>query len=114
MKSLICIVCPRGCHLQVDTENDYMVTGNACPRGAEYGKTELTNPTRVLTSIVKIEGAIHPCCPVKTSGAVPKHMIFECMEAIRSVDLQAPIALGSVIIKDVCGTGIDWIACKEM
>ncbi len=41
MKELICIVCPKGCHLQVDEQNDYQVFGNSCPRGAEYGKNEL-------------------------------------------------------------------------
>lgn len=44
MKELICIVCPRGCHLKVDEANDYAVTGNSCPRGAEYGATSA--PTR--------------------------------------------------------------------
>ena len=56
MKELICIVCPKGCHLQVDEQNDYQVFGNSCPRGAEYGKNELLHPTRVLTSIVKVTG----------------------------------------------------------
>ena len=41
MKELICIVCPNGCHLKVDEENGYNVTGNKCERGAEYGKAEL-------------------------------------------------------------------------
>ena len=51
MKELICIVCPKGCHLRVDEDNGYAVTGNGCPRGAEYGKIELTHPTRVVTSL---------------------------------------------------------------
>ena len=29
IKELICICCPKGCHLRVDTANDYAVTGNA-------------------------------------------------------------------------------------
>ena len=33
MRELICITCPKGCHLKVDEENDYKVTGNGCPRG---------------------------------------------------------------------------------
>ena len=43
MKELNCIVCPKGCHLKVDENNDYKVSGNACERGAEYGKNELIN-----------------------------------------------------------------------
>ena len=57
MKELICIVCPNGCHLKVDEENGYNVTGNKCERGAEYGKAELLHPVRVVTSTVRIEGA---------------------------------------------------------
>ena len=30
-KELVCIVCPRGCHLTIDENNN--VTGNSCPRG---------------------------------------------------------------------------------
>ncbi len=73
MKELICIICPRGCHLTVDkTAADITVTGNACPRGAAYGKKEVTSPARVITSTVKVEGASHRRLPVKTNGEVPK------------------------------------------
>ena len=79
MKELICIVCPKGCHLKVDEENGYAVTGNGCPRGAEYGKAELVNPTRVVTSTVRCIGGGHPRCPVKTDRAIPRELLFEAM-----------------------------------
>ena len=59
IKELICICCPKGCHLRVDTANDYAVTGNACPNGAAYGKEELTHPTRIITSTVRITGGLY-------------------------------------------------------
>lgn len=76
IKELICICCPKGCHLRVDTANDYAVTGNACPNGAAYGKEELTHPTRIITSTVRITGGLYPRCPVKTAQAVPKETMF--------------------------------------
>ena len=79
MKELICITCPKGCHLKVDEENGYAVTGNSCPRGEAYGKAELTHPTRVVTSTVRCTGGSRPRCPVKTSGPVPKDKIFAVM-----------------------------------
>ena len=33
MNKLICIVCPRGCHLEVD--ENFNVTGNFCQRGVQ-------------------------------------------------------------------------------
>lgn len=43
MANIVCIVCPKGCRLTVD-DKTFEVTGNNCPRGAAYGKTELTSP----------------------------------------------------------------------
>ncbi|MCI1244896.1 MAG: DUF1667 domain-containing protein [Bacilli bacterium] len=109
---LICINCPRGCHLKVDEKLN--VTGNFCPRGAAYGKQEVTNPVRVVTSTVRVEGAELPLCPVKTAQATPKGKMFEIMSMINKAHLKAPIHVGDLVIKNVCGTGVDVVACRNM
>ena len=114
MTNLICIVCPKGCHLSVDETNDYKVTGHTCPRGELYGKKELTNPTRVLTSTVKITGGIHPRLPVKTSSDIPKELIYSVMALLNDINLKSPVAVGDVIIKDILGTGVNLVACRNM
>lgn len=114
MKELICIVCPKGCHLHVDEANDYKVTGNGCPRGAEYGRIELTHPTRVVTSTVRCAGGRYPRCPVKTDRPVPKEQIFEVMRALDQVELTAPVQVGQVVLSDVCRTGANVVATKSM
>ena len=102
MKELICIVCPNGCHLKVDEENGYNVTGNKCERGAEYGKA------------VRIEGASCRRLPVKTSAAVDKSRIFDVMALLDGVCVRAPVHAGDVIVPDLLGTGVSIIACKSM
>lgn len=114
MKELICIVCPKGCHLKVDEEHDYAVTGNSCPRGAEYGKMELTHPTRVVTSTVRCAGGAHPRCPVKTDRAIPKELMFQVMEALNSVTLTAPVRVGQVVVEHVCGTEANVVAARDL
>ncbi len=114
MTELICITCPRGCHLTVDEDNDYAVTGNACPRGAVYGKNEILNPVRVVTSTVRTNKDSEPRCPVKTNGAIPKGKMFEAMELLNSIELQVPISVGQVVVPDLFGTGIDFVACKDI
>lgn len=111
-RDLICIVCPRGCHLHVD--ENLNVTGNSCPRGAAYGKQEVTNPTRTLTSTVRIEGAELPLCPVKTANPIPKGKLFEAMKEVDSVRLSAPVHIGDVIIEDLAGSGVSLIATRNM
>lgn len=114
MKELICIVCPKGCRLKVDEENGFSVTGNSCLRGAEYGKKELTNPTRVITSTVCLEGARLCRLPVKTSADIPKKDIFRAMALLNGVVARAPIKTGDVIVENILGLGVDFIATKTV
>ena len=113
MKELICICCPRGCHLKVDEEKKE-VTGNACPRGKEYGINEVTNPVRVVTSTVKINGAYLRRLPVKTDKPIPKGKIFEIIKELDKVTVTSPIKVGDVIVEKVCGTEANIIATKNM
>ncbi len=114
MTELICITCPKGCHLKVDEENDYAVTGNSCPRGAEYGKNELKNPKRVITSTVRTNSDEHPRCPVKTAGAVAKGKMFDVMTLLDDITLTTPIKVGDTVIENVLDTGINIVACKNI
>ena len=114
MTELICIVCPQGCHLKVDEDNGFAVTGNGCPRGAEYGKVELTAPTRTVTSTVRCEGGVHPRCPVKTDRPVPKGSVFSVMEALEGISLAAPVRVGQMVIENVCGTGANVVATRDL
>ena len=113
MKDLICIICPNGCHLQVDEENGFRVTGNACPKGEEYGRNELLHPTRVLTGTVRLHGGALPRCPVKTNGAIPKEKLLDAARALCGVDVTAPVRRGDVVLADVCGTGVDVVAARD-
>ena len=114
MKELICIVCPNGCHLKVDEHNGYAVTGNKCDRGIEYGKAELCNPVRVVTSTVKLQNAQSSRLPVKTDAAIPKALIFEAMKVIDSLTVKAPVKAGQVLVKDLLGTGVQLVSCKTV
>ncbi len=111
-KEMICIRCPRGCHLSVDPQT-LEVRGNFCEKGAEYGKNELTNPVRTVTGTVAIEGAMHRRLPVRTDREVPKDKIFAVMAVLHSFKAKSPVAAGQVLIKNVAGTGADVIACKN-
>lgn len=116
MIEMICIVCPKGCRLSVDQKSDgeVLVTGNGCNRGIPYAKKELTNPTRVVTSTVKINGAIHKRLPVKTSKDIPKHLNFAVMKELESIEVTAPIKVGTVLIKNILGTDADIVATRNM
>lgn len=112
-RELICIVCPKGCHLKVDVENE-KVTGNTCKRGEIYGLNEVKNPIRVVTSTVKIKNSKNKMVPVKTKEAIPKGKIFDVMREINTVEVILPIKVGQVIIENILDTGVDVIAAKTV
>ena len=113
MAELICIVCPKGCRLKVD-ETTFAVTGNSCEKGAEYGASELRNPTRTLTSTVRLENGALPRCPVRTSAPIPKALMFDAMAALSGVVLTAPVRIGQVAVENVLGTGADVIVTRNI
>ncbi|MCL2856260.1 MAG: DUF1667 domain-containing protein [Oscillospiraceae bacterium] len=114
MTEIICIVCPKGCRLKVYEDSGFKVTGHQCQRGETYGRDELKNPLRAITSTVKISGAAHRRCPVKTKGAIPKRLIGEAVRLLDSVNLTAPVMLGQVVIEDICGTGIPFVTTRSL
>ena len=112
MKELICIVCPKGCRIQVDESKIAVISGYKCAKGLSYALEELQQPKRVLTStVVLINGKIRRC-PVKTDKAIGKERIFEAMQLLDSVIVQAPIKLGQIIVENILGTNCNWVATK--
>ncbi|MBO6167825.1 MAG: DUF1667 domain-containing protein [Kiritimatiellae bacterium] len=111
---MICINCPRGCEMEVcrDGEN-VVVTGNGCAKGEAYAKSELVNPTRMVTGLVRIAGMRKPL-PVKTRTAIPKPKIDAVLFAMHQTTIQLPVKIGDVIIPDAAGTGVDVVATANM
>ena len=114
--NLICIGCPLGCPLTVEMEGNEVksVAGNTCPSGDAYARKELTNPTRIVTSTVRVNGGRLAMVSVKTESDIPKGKIFDCVKALRDVEVQAPVKIGDVIVENVAGTGVNVIATKNV
>ena len=100
---LTCIRCPIGCAITVTQDDEGKVTeitGNSCQNGYLYAGNEVTNPTRIVTSTVRVDGGELPVVSVKTSGDIPKGRMFDCMKAINKVHVKAPVSIGDVACGD--------------
>lgn len=115
-RELICINCPLGCGLTVTLKDGDVVKveGNTCPKGEAYGKKEVTDPTRIVTSTVRVSGGVLPVVSVKTASDIPKEKIMDCANALKNVKIQVPVSIGDVVVEDVCGTGVSVIATKNI
>lgn len=105
-RNLTCIVCPRGCQLVAELDENgavLSVTGNTCPRGKQYAIDECTHPMRTVTSTVRTaDGGV---VPVKTDRTIPKELMFDCMKEIDRASVALPTHIGDKVIEDLLGTG---------
>lgn len=115
MKKLTCIVCPNGCELIVNKNNDqWTVTGNLCPRGRDFAINEMTNPKRSICSTVKTIFKEAPRLPVRTDGEIPLKDIFPLMRLLSTVVIDKRVHGGEIIIENALNTGINVIATSDM
>jgi CxxC motif-containing protein len=112
MKDLTCIVCPRGCRLHID--DDMNVTGNFCPRGAQYAISELTNPVRTITTSIRVTNRPYTLVSVKTTNPIPKQKIFDVMKEIDKITVEAPVRIGQIVKTNVLGLDSDIVITKNI
>lgn len=115
MTNLICIVCPNGCHLEVEKNGEVLtVKNNKCKRGIQFASEEMNNPMRSVTSTVATVFPEFPIVPVRTKGDIPKGKMMELMKLINTIKIDRPYKLGEILYKDVLGTGVDLIVTTDM
>ena len=112
-RDLICIICPRGCSMTADIQDGTVsVSGNSCPKGEEYAINECLHPVRTVTATIRVRNRENTMVSVKTAQPVAKDAMMDVMAALRRVQANAPIAIGDVLLTDVCGSDI--IATKAV
>ena len=115
-KEIICTVCPRGCNILVKGDGTKVdsVEGYGCKRGISYAEAEYSNPVRILTTTVKIQGKDNDLLPVRSNQPIPKAKIMECMEVIKQTQVKLPVKIHEVVVSNICGTGVDIVATKTL
>lgn len=112
---MVCIVCPNGCRLNVENDNgEITVTGAKCKRGEAFAKTELTHPTRSVTSSVRTTVENYPVVSVRTDGEIPKSKIFELIGVLSKFTLDKKVPIDTILISNVLDTGVNVITTSDM
>ena len=115
-RELTCIGCPVGCMMTIELEEGAVikVLGNTCQRGEVYARKEVTNPTRIVTSTIRVLEGMLPVVSVKTKEDIPKEKIMDCMMEINATIATAPIRIGDILIENVAGTKVAVVATKNV
>ena len=111
MNEFTCVVCPWGCLLKTEGEN---ISGYSCLRGFKYAQNEQTDPRRSISGTVRIHGAAQKMLPVKTNRPIPKNLLLEAASLLNKISVHPPVKTGDVIIPNILGTGIDFVATRSI
>ena len=112
---IICVTCPKGCRLDVTHDGKTVIKVEAgCKRGRAYAHQELTDPRRMVASLVRLRGGPHPLLPVCTAEPFPKPCIQELLVLLRTIEVQAPVQVNDVVLEDALGTGISIVASRSI
>ena len=115
-KELICISCPRGCHLTAKYNDDPAnadISGNLCPRGVNYAISELTDPRRIVTAVVPTNTPYRCVLPVRSDKPFPKKSIPELLNTLYKMEITSKVSCGDIILENALGTGINIIAAEN-
>lgn len=116
-----CVVCPNGCAIDARYKNGadgrpelVSFVGNSCLRGKAWIKQEIERPMRTISTSVPVRGGASRMASVRTTQSIPTDRIADVVAEIKKITLDAPVEIGDVIARDLCGTRSDVIATRRV
>lgn len=116
IREFICIACPNGCDMEAEIIDKQIISvkGAKCKRGHEYINQEVIDPKRNIATSVKVIGGDIPLVSVRLTSVISKDSIFDTMNEIKKIQIEAPVKIGQVLIPNVLNLGVDVIATKNI
>ena len=116
IQEMVCITCPLGCRMELEIEDGEItaVQHNSCKRGVEYARQEYYDPRRMITATATVTGGILKRVPVRTSEPIPIQHSNDVLHAIYDLTIVAPLPIGTAVIKNFAGTGIDVMTTRKV
>ncbi len=115
-RDLTCIVCPNSCEITIDYDDRGIISvrGATCKRGEKYARQEIQDPKRTIATLVKVKNGKEPLVSVRTKDPIPKDRIFDVEKEIKKVELEAPVGMHQIVVKNILNLGSDIITTKRV
>lgn len=115
-REFTCIVCPIGCQLTVDfdEQGEVLVSGNKCPRGETYAREEVLAPKRTVTATCRVSGGGPRRIPVKTDAPLPVELIDELLDELYELSLEPPVERGHTVVENFHDSGVSVLTTRTV
>ena len=67
-----------------------------------------------IVCVVRVKDGDVAMVSVKTKEAIEKSKILDALDALKGVVVKAPVSIGDTVVENVAGTGVDFIATKNV
>ncbi|UCE74873.1 MAG: DUF1667 domain-containing protein [Methanomassiliicoccales archaeon] len=113
---ITCIICPVGCKVTIKAKDGDIINieGHQCKKGIGYVKEELFDPRRTLTTTMMVKNGKLPLVSVKTAEPIPKDKLFEVMDVVSQIKVDAPVNIRDILVKNVLGLDVNIVATKKI
>ncbi|MDK2372896.1 MAG: DUF1667 domain-containing protein [Candidatus Korarchaeota archaeon] len=113
---LTCVICPLSCSVEVEVEGNRVkdVRGFSCPRGKEWAVEEVLSPKRVVMTVIRVRAGKEPVVSVKTDSPIPKERIRELMSYLATLEVEAPVFIGQVVVEHPLGLETKVVATRSV
>ena len=115
-RTFTCIVCPAGCRLTArldEASGEWTVEGNKCDRGRLYAFSEMTDPKRTVTAVVRTDSEALPYAPVRTDKPIARDLVLRLLDAIYSIEVKGPFKSGDSVLRDFEGSGVNVVLTRS-
>ncbi|MEA2022639.1 MAG: DUF1667 domain-containing protein [Candidatus Caldatribacteriota bacterium] len=115
-REFVCIICPNSCQLKVEYKGEKVIDikGAQCSKGEDFVRNEIANPLRVFTGSVLVKSGEFPLVSVKTSSLIPKKYLKKVGKITHRIKVEAPVAIGQVVAKNLLGENIELVATRKI
>ncbi|HOK62382.1 MAG TPA: DUF1667 domain-containing protein [Soehngenia sp.] len=110
-----CNGCKNNCSIEIIKDgNRITYNGYKCSKGLSYAKLNSSEESKIVTARAILTNGKMSKIPVRTTTEIPCDLIADVIQTIENTKVQAPIEKGTVIIKNILGTGADVVAQRRV
>jgi len=93
----------------IGTSFEMVVEGNKCDKGREFAYSEMSNPSRTLTTTVRTKFPGVPVLSVRTDGEIPRDKLMTAMRELSEVIINEELGCGDTVVENIAKTGVSVI-----